>query len=206
MQFAPVGFDIAHERWMVPLMRGAAIVLDDATQWPPEQLAREIERQDISVLFLPPAYMNQVLASGVRLRCAGCIVGGEAWLSRHAAQALEMLGQGHLVHAYGPTETVIAPPLAVPLSAEMLGNAAYAPIGRPVGARTAYVLDTAYEPGAARNRRRTVSGRSWAGARIPGPGRLDRHGLRARSLHGGPRRRTPLPDGGFRALPRGRHP
>jgi amino acid adenylation domain-containing protein/non-ribosomal peptide synthase protein (TIGR01720 family) len=145
LQFAAVGFDIAHERWMVPLMCGATIVLDDATQWPPEQLAREIARQEISVLFLPPAYMNQVLAAGVRLPLRRCIVGGEAWLSRHAARALEMLGEGCLIHAYGPTETVIAP-LAIPVSAAMLGQAPYTPIGRPVGPRTAYVLDADMNP------------------------------------------------------------
>jgi acyl-coenzyme A synthetase/AMP-(fatty) acid ligase/acyl carrier protein len=69
-----------------------------------------------------------------------CIVGGEAW-SDTGIKALRQAADGELlVNAYGPTETVIAP------TAWLVDDAALtpgqpAPIGRPVGVRSAYILD-----------------------------------------------------------------
>jgi amino acid adenylation domain-containing protein len=145
LQFASINFDIAHERWLVALMAGASISLGLGADPSMEALAGLIETQSITSLFLPPAYADQLsaalLARGESLSLRACILGGDAWPTAGIAAVRRALRPTLLVNAYGPTETVIAP-LAWPVAGDEIGTA-YAPIGRPVGARTAYVLDAA---------------------------------------------------------------
>ncbi|MBR0669452.1 amino acid adenylation domain-containing protein, partial [Roseomonas hellenica] len=144
-QFASINFDIAHERWLVPLLAGGSISLGLGNSPTMEALAGLIETQSITSLFLPPSYVDQLSetlnARGETLSLRACIVGGDAWPMAGIAAARRALQPRLLVNAYGPTETVIAP-LAWPV-AEAGIDTAYAPIGRPVGDRTAYVLDAA---------------------------------------------------------------
>jgi amino acid adenylation domain-containing protein/non-ribosomal peptide synthase protein (TIGR01720 family) len=144
LQTASINFDIAHERWLVPLMTGGSLVLPSKPGLLIDDLVGEIERSSVTSIFLPPAYADQLSAalrqSGRRLSIRVCIVGGEAW-SDFGIQALRQAADVDLlVNAYGPTETVIAP------TAWLVDDAALAPgqpapIGRPVGVRSAYILD-----------------------------------------------------------------
>ncbi|WP_315833219.1 non-ribosomal peptide synthetase [Bradyrhizobium prioriisuperbiae] len=144
LQFASINFDIAHERWLVPLTTGGALVLTRGRDLPIDDLIAEVEARAVSVLFLPPAYANQLSGTlqrrGHQLKLRACIVGGEAWSDSGIAALRAVTDIDLLVNAYGPTETVIAP-MAWPVDDAMLTPGAYAPIGRPVGARSAYILD-----------------------------------------------------------------
>ncbi|MCE6982608.1 hypothetical protein EI534_35720, partial [Pseudomonas frederiksbergensis] len=77
------------------------------------------------------------------LNVRACILGGEAWSQQQVA-ALEHLRGVQLYNAYGPTEALISPLI---WACEPSGEAApYAPIGTPVGARSAYLLDAQLNP------------------------------------------------------------
>ncbi|ANW03877.1 non-ribosomal peptide synthetase [Bradyrhizobium icense] len=143
-QSASINFDIAHERWLVPLMTGGSLVLPSRPGLLIDDLVDEIERNSVSTIFLPPAYADQLSAalrqSGRRLAIRACIVGGEAWSDTGIKALRQVADVDLLVNAYGPTETVIAP------TAWLVDDAALtpgqpAPVGRPVGIRSAYILD-----------------------------------------------------------------
>ncbi|MPZ39502.1 MAG: amino acid adenylation domain-containing protein [Rhizobiales bacterium] len=144
LQFASISFDIAHERWLVPLMTGGALVLRPGRDWTIDDLITEIEARAVSVLFVPPAYANQLSdilhRRGQRLSLRACIVGGEAWSDQGVRTLRRVTDIKLLVNAYGPTETVIAP-MAWPVDDSALSAGRTAPIGRPVGTRSAYILD-----------------------------------------------------------------
>ncbi|MCK1516314.1 amino acid adenylation domain-containing protein [Bradyrhizobium sp. 190] len=143
-QSASINFDIAHERWLVPLMTGGALVLPSRPGLLIDDLVEEIESNSVTSIFLPPAYADQLSAalrqSGRRLAIRACIVGGEAWSDTGIKALRQAANVELLINAYGPTETVIAP------TAWLVDDAALtpgqpAPIGRPVGVRSAYILD-----------------------------------------------------------------
>jgi len=144
LHFASISFDAAAEQWLAPLLSGAAIVLRDDTVWPARRLAAEIKAHKISILDLPPAYINafaqEIEPGTVSVRT--CIVGGEGW-SRSGFEAVKKhLNPERIFNAYGPSETVITSTVWRADGASEF-DSAYAPIGSPVGERTAYVLDAA---------------------------------------------------------------
>jgi amino acid adenylation domain-containing protein/non-ribosomal peptide synthase protein (TIGR01720 family) len=144
LHFASISFDAAAEQWLAPLLSGAAIVLRDDTVWPAQRLAAEIEAYKISILDLPPAYINafaqEIEPGTVSVRT--CIVGGEGW-SRSGFEAVKKhLRPERIFNAYGPSETVITSTVWSGDGTSEF-DSAYAPIGVPVGERTAYVLDAA---------------------------------------------------------------
>lgn len=144
-QTASINFDIAHERWLVPLMTGGSLVLASKPGLLIDDLVSEIARNAVTSIFLPPAYADQLSAalrrSGRRLAIRACIVGGEAW-SDIGIKALRGAADVELlVNAYGPTETVIAPTAWI-VDDTTLRPGQSAPIGRPVGVRSAHILDS----------------------------------------------------------------
>ena len=151
LQFASLSFDAALEQLLPPLICGARVLLGQA--WLPVDFIRQLVAQGITVVDLPPAYWQQLLQLWVespallaqhhlRLLIAGADV------LRHELVALwqqSPLRQVRLINAYGPTEATIAaacfdvpPMLPVPHST--------IPIGRPVGNKWLYILDTAHNP------------------------------------------------------------
>ncbi|WP_322059943.1 amino acid adenylation domain-containing protein, partial [Paraburkholderia sp. J63] len=142
LQFASISFDAAQEQWLIPLLAGAALVLRGRELWSTSRLADALKTQGVSVLYLPPAYVDEFARSvgGGEVAVGTCIVGGEAW-SRAGFEAVrERLSAQRIFNAYGPAETVITPTVWEAGAASRV-TGAYAPVGRPVGVRRAYVLD-----------------------------------------------------------------
>ncbi|MDR5776819.1 MULTISPECIES: non-ribosomal peptide synthetase [unclassified Caballeronia] len=146
LHFASISFDAAAEQLLMPLTRGAAILLRDDDVWSAERLVDEIGAHGITALDLPPTYIDafarQTAAGAVRVRT--CIVGGEAW-SRAGFDAVRaQLAPQRIFNAYGPSEAVITP--TVWQADEAAFDGPYAPIGRCIGPRTAWVLDARKRP------------------------------------------------------------
>ena len=142
LHFASVSFDAAAEQFLLPLMNGAAIVLRDDEVWSAQRLVDEIRSKNVSVLYLPPAYLDafaRVTETGT-VSVRACIAGGEAWSKAGFEAVRTHLNPQRIYNAYGPSETVVTPTLWQP-DAEARFDSAYAPIGRPVGERSAWVLD-----------------------------------------------------------------
>ncbi|WP_339544190.1 amino acid adenylation domain-containing protein, partial [Pseudomonas sp. RA_35y_Pfl2_P32] len=149
LHFMSFAFDGAHERWLVPLLFGASLLVRDDELWTPEQTLAAMTAHGVTVAAFPPAYL-QALASqaeaegkapAVRVYCFG----GDAVPEAAFERARAALRPQAIINGYGPTETVITPLLWKAEGSTTCG-AAYAPIGQRVGARTLHVLDADLNP------------------------------------------------------------
>ncbi|WP_367154751.1 amino acid adenylation domain-containing protein [Methylomonas sp. HYX-M1] len=147
LHFASFSFDAAIEQWAVPLLCGATVIIGDPARWSLEQTLQTLHEQGISRIDLPPAYLAELA------RCLepeqtlpallGCTVGGEALPREQLALIQSRVRPKRMFNAYGPTECVISP---LVWQAEAACDSLYAPIGRCVGARNAYILDADLNP------------------------------------------------------------
>ena len=149
LQFASINFDGAHERLWVPLAFGGAVMPRDDEPWSVERTCTEIDRHGITVACFTPSYLHQVaelVGEGARhLPIRSYTVGGEA-MSRASFDLVQsVLRPPRIINGYGPTETVVTPLIARAYPGDRV-EAAYMPIGRPVGDRTAWVLDADLNP------------------------------------------------------------
>ncbi|WP_431509836.1 non-ribosomal peptide synthase/polyketide synthase [Variovorax sp. DAIF25] len=149
LHFMSFSFDGAHERWLTPLCVGAGLALRDNELWTAEQTYEALHRYGVTTAAFPPAYLNQIAdwaaprddAPPVELY----VFGGEAMPKAAYDKVRLHLKPQMLINGYGPTETVVTP-LIWRAEASRTFECAYAPIGRPVGERTAYVLDADMQP------------------------------------------------------------
>lgn len=147
LMFFSMNFDAAAEQWITPLTQGATLVLSSTNDLAGEGFVELIEKHRITILHLPPAYLRMLLPliEGKEHVVRTCIAGGEAWYTSDVIAAQAMFQGVRLVNAYGPTETVITPAAWVSHTSEKTGaqvGGDHAPIGRSIGARNLYVLDT----------------------------------------------------------------
>ncbi|MCJ9706741.1 AMP-binding protein, partial [Bradyrhizobium sp. SHOUNA76] len=144
LHFLSFTFDGAHERLWTALTCGATLVMRDADLWSAEQTIEVLRRQRVTNAGFPPAYLQQ-LADFAMWRGDPPPVelysfGGEAMPKAGFDKVKRALKPRTLINGYGPTETVVTPLVwKVDASEEIEGN--YAPIGRPVGRRSAHILD-----------------------------------------------------------------
>ena len=144
LHFLSFTFDGAHERLWTALTCGAALVMRDENLWSAEQTLDVLRKQRVTNAGFPPAYLQQ-LADFAAWRGDPPPVelysfGGEAMPKAGFDKVKRALKPRTLINGYGPTETVVTPLVwKVDASEEIEGN--YAPIGRPVGRRSAYILD-----------------------------------------------------------------
>ncbi len=176
LHFASISFDAAAEQWLMPLTHGASVLLRDDEVWSAERLADEIRTHGVTMLDLPPAYVDafarETATGAVSVRT--CIVGGEAWSKAGFEAVRTQLAPQRIFNAYGPSEAVITPTV---WRADTDFEGAYAPIGRPVGARRAWVLDARMNPLPA-----GVPGELYLGGAALSRGYLGRAGLSAASF------------------------
>ncbi|SMF97468.1 non-ribosomal peptide synthase domain TIGR01720/amino acid adenylation domain-containing protein [Methylomagnum ishizawai] len=144
LHFATLGFDAAVEQWIVPLIAGACLVVRGPELWSAEQAYTTLAEQGVTWFEMPPAYLAEVarwaVERGKTLPLRACSVGGEAVPRETLDLIRRAVGTAPIVNGYGPTETVITP-LVWTAGPETPCPTAYAPIGTPVGERSAYVLD-----------------------------------------------------------------
>ncbi|WP_258187310.1 non-ribosomal peptide synthetase [Variovorax sp. WS11] len=149
LHFMSFSFDGAHERWLTPLCVGAGLALRDNELWTAEQTYQALHRYGVTNAAFPPAYLGQI-ADWASLRDDAppvelYVFGGEAMPRAAYDKVCRSLRPRLLINGYGPTETVVTP-LIWKTTADRGFDCAYAPIGRPVGERSAYVLDPNMQP------------------------------------------------------------
>ncbi|MDJ0836306.1 MAG: amino acid adenylation domain-containing protein [Acidobacteriota bacterium] len=143
LHIASYSFDASLEQWLLTLMRGAAIIAPGSGLWPPAWLQENLNRYNVTIADLPPAYWHQALQetrpyfAPAALRLV--ITGGEAM----PAAGLELWNRSptdhiRLVNSYGPTETVVA---AVNFDVPRGKSFSRVPIGRRQRSRVLYVLN-----------------------------------------------------------------
>ena len=149
LHFMSFSFDGAHERWLTALCSGMSLAIREEELWTAEQAYTALQHYRAANVAFPPAYLNQVAdwAEGrndtppVELY----VFGGEAMPKAAYDKARRTLRPRWFINGYGPTETVVTP-LLWKTPAEETFDCVYAPIGRPVGERSLYVLDDNLQP------------------------------------------------------------
>ncbi|WP_429944092.1 non-ribosomal peptide synthetase [Agrobacterium vitis] len=145
----PFTSDGGHERWMVPLMAGGGVVLTADKLATPEDAFALMRRHGVNNASLPTSYVRGLAEyaaekGGIpQLRLYS--FGGEA-LSQAVFDLLtDNLKAQMLINGYGPTETIMTPMVwKIPAGTRFEGTVA--PIGRGVGDRRIYVLDSDLVP------------------------------------------------------------
>jgi amino acid adenylation domain-containing protein/non-ribosomal peptide synthase protein (TIGR01720 family) len=147
-QFASLSFDASLEQILPSLYAGARLVLRGDDVPTPESFARQVDREGITVAYLPTAFWHQVarqwaggVGEGRSLRLVnpgGDVMPPEAVHLYHSSP----VGQVTLLNGYGPTEALITSAIyRVPAGFCEPEPPERIPIGRPYGERSLYVLD-----------------------------------------------------------------
>ncbi|WP_165769623.1 amino acid adenylation domain-containing protein [Arboricoccus pini] len=142
-------FDGATECWAAALAHGGRLVLGDPKAWTAEDALAEIRRSGTTIVGMSPALLETLAEAHSRsgsgpLPVRSWTAGGEAFGIEAFARVRQAFWPARIINGYGPTETVITPLLLAVTSstpASAWEGASWLPIGRPVGARTAHVLD-----------------------------------------------------------------
>lgn len=153
LQFTSPSFDVSLEEMLPTWLAGATVVLrSEAAATSVETFLREVERDRVTVLNLPSAFFTELalhvrdrrasLPSAVRLLIAGgektSAIAYAAWRKTHP--------EVRFLNAYGPTEVTITSTFCDPAAAGVPADGhTELPIGRPLGATRAYVLDDRLE-------------------------------------------------------------
>src|ERR1700733_2562106 len=151
-QVAAMAFDTFLEQVFTALTAGASLTLAPHGTMAPSELLRGVERRQVTVLDLTPAYWHQVLAlthpDDERLRSVRLMItGGEMADPADCRAALHAAPWARLLNAYGLTETTITSavfdigawlPVAEPDAA--------VPVGRPAGHARIMGLDGELNP------------------------------------------------------------
>ncbi len=145
LHFASISFDGAVERWTVPLAFGSRLVIRDQQLWSAEQTCQVLQDEGVTIAIFPPSYAVQLLdwieSQNLTLNVRSWTLGGEAFTRETYERMQRVLKPTRIVNGYGPTETVVTPLIWEAFAGDQL-EAAYAPIGTPVGPRKCYVLDS----------------------------------------------------------------
>ncbi|MCF7505109.1 non-ribosomal peptide synthetase [Vibrio sp. L3-7] len=146
LHFASISFDGAIERWTVPLAFGSRLVIRDQSLWSAQQTCDVLAREQVTIACFPPSYVLPLLewieGSTPTLSVRSWTLGGEAFTRDTYFKLQQVLKPKRIINGYGPTETVVTPMIWEAYSDTEL-ESAYAPIGKAVGNRTLYVLDSA---------------------------------------------------------------
>ncbi|MDV7213991.1 amino acid adenylation domain-containing protein, partial [Azotobacter beijerinckii] len=149
LHFASISFDGAVERWAVPLAFGSRLVIRDQALWSAERTCEVLQKEGVTIACFPPSYVGQLLdwieAHDLTLLVRSWTLGGEAFTRETYERLQKVLRPKRIVNGYGPTETVVTPLIWEAFPGTEL-EAAYAPIGTPVGPRRLYVLDGELNP------------------------------------------------------------
>jgi amino acid adenylation domain-containing protein len=152
LQFTPLNFDAAGEEIYPPLMCGASIVVRGELV-PTHEFNALIERDGLTVLSLPPAFVhewvNELARRQERLpRCLRRVLLGGEKLLPETLRTWHAVGGDSIpwINVYGPTEGTITS-ASCPISpGDALLATPVLPIGRPVANGRIYLLDGRLEP------------------------------------------------------------
>ncbi|MFC6978501.1 amino acid adenylation domain-containing protein [Microbulbifer taiwanensis] len=171
---APFGFDVSAWEIFWPLTAGVRLVVaNPGDHRDPERIIDLIRRHKVTALNFVPAMLQAFLAhpgieEETKLRYVIC--GGEAMPAATQREALERLKGVSLQNLYGPTETTIH---VTQWTCRNDGRG-QVPIGRPISATNAHVLDESL------NRvPQGVAGELYIGGELLGRGYLNRPDLSA---------------------------
>lgn len=140
-------FDAATFEIWGALLHGAQLIgIPRNVTLSPKLFAEEIQRQQISIMFLTTALFNQIARDAPQAFSSmrQLMFGGEAVDPASVREILAHGGPQRLVHVYGPTESTTF--ATAHLIESVPAAATTIPIGRPISNTQTFVLDTNLSP------------------------------------------------------------
>ncbi len=145
-QASNASFDAATFEIWGALLTGARLVhINRDALLSPTVLARDIQQNGITTLFLTTALFHQIACDAVEAfaNLRYLLVGGDRIEPRWAARVLDEGKVEHLLNGYGPTETTT---FATWHEVKAVGEGKTVPIGRPIANTRVYILDEQGQP------------------------------------------------------------
>ncbi len=147
LQIAPISFDAStFEIWGALLHGGLCVIFKESIPTA-KTLGDEINKHDITVLWLTAALFNSIIdenavaLSGIRQ----LLIGGEALSVAHVHRALSRLPLTQIINGYGPTESTTFT-CCYPIPRQLKRNIESIPIGGPIANTQVYILDKYLQP------------------------------------------------------------
>jgi acyl-CoA synthetase (AMP-forming)/AMP-acid ligase II/acyl carrier protein len=141
LQYAPVSFDAATFEIWGALCNGGRLVIAPADVTGLEELAEEIRREGVTVVWLTSALFQQMVErclEGLR-GVKQLLAGGDALPVAQVRKVVEELKGCRMINGYGPTENTT---FTTTFEVKELREIEYGtPIGRPISNTQAYILD-----------------------------------------------------------------
>ncbi len=147
LQLATLSFDASTLEIWGSLLNGGKLVIFPAHKPTLDELARFIEEQGITTLWLTAGLFHQMVESHPESlsRVRQLLAGGDVLSVAHVRQMLDRLQPGHtLINGYGPTENTTFTCCYPMTGPDQVG--ATVPIGRPIANTQVYILDRALRP------------------------------------------------------------
>ncbi|MFE5735103.1 amino acid adenylation domain-containing protein [Streptomyces sp. NPDC056528] len=145
LQFAPVAFDASTLEIWAPLLNGARLAVFPPFAPTLDQLAEEVEREGVTVLWLTAGLFHQ-MADGPLERLAGVrqlVAGGDVLSVAHVNKTLAAHPGIRVINGYGPTENTTF--TCCHVITEKVDSETV-PIGTPVTGTQVYLLDDEMRP------------------------------------------------------------
>ncbi|MFF9184656.1 amino acid adenylation domain-containing protein [Streptomyces misionensis] len=144
LAFASFSFDASLDQVLPALTSGATVVMRPEEPWLPTQVPEIVQRYGLTVVNVPPTYWSELALSLDRRLAAALaplrllVLGGETVPADTLAVWRAAVPWARVCNAYGPTETTVT------ATTHDAGEPAAdsVPIGRPLGDRRVYVVDT----------------------------------------------------------------
>lgn len=143
LQHSSVSWDgLTLEMWP-PLLYGGRCVLYPEKIPTAEQLTQIIQEQKVNTLWLTSALFNLIIDTMPQglLGIKQLLIGGESLSINHVRRALALLPETKIINGYGPSECTVFT-CCYPIPQQTAENINSLPIGKPIGDRTVYILDT----------------------------------------------------------------
>jgi tyrocidine synthetase-3 len=140
LQLVNYMFDVSIFDIFSPLLSGGTLLLmDKSRMMEPGFIKETILRLGATLTFMPTSLFNMLVESDIQCFAPlrKVVVGGEALSFSHTGKALEFLGPGRIVNAYGPSENSI---VTTDYEFETL-EGGRVPIGKPSPNSKVYIID-----------------------------------------------------------------
>jgi aspartate racemase len=141
LQLATMSFDASTFEIWGCLLNGSRLIVFPSKMLSLAQIGFAIRNYRVSVLFLTTGLFNQMVDYELNsLECVRQVLtGGDVSSKAHVRRAFERLGEGRLIHAYGPTENTTFTCCFPITNCSFEGHSI--PIGRPISNTQCYILD-----------------------------------------------------------------
>ena len=143
LQNSSFSWDAAALELWTPLLYGGRCVLYPEKIPTAEKLTQIIQEEKVNTLWLTSALFNlmiDTIPQGL-LAIKQLLIGGESLSINHVRRALEILPETKIINGYGPSECTVFT-CCYPIPQQLAENFNSIPIGKPIGDRTIYILDT----------------------------------------------------------------